>query len=362
MKGENEMSGKLNVAIIGQGRSGSGIHGTYFLTEEAKKMFKVVAVADLIEARREKAKEDFGCDVYEDYREFYKRDDIDLVVNSTFSHLHFPVTLDLLEHKMNVVVEKPFSKYAMECEKMIKAAKDNDVMLSVFQQSRLAPYYMRIREIADSGILGKIHQVSISFSGYCRRWDWQCSHRYYAGVLLNTGPHPMDQALQWLDTDDMPQVFSVLKKINSTGDAEDYAKVILTYPDRPLVDVEINCANAYSDGRIYTISGDRGSLKSTYTEITYKYFDEKPIPEFRFEPITTQDGVTPGYCTEELTWHEVTEKLDGTAFDAGTSNYYQNIYNHLTKGEELVIKPEKILQQIKVAELIHAQNPMEMKY
>ena len=42
--------------------------------------------------------------------------------------------------------------------------------------------------------------------------------------------------------------------------------------------------------------------------------------------------------------------------------FYQNIYNHLTAGEPLVIRPEKIKQLVQIMELIHAQNPMEMKY
>ena len=40
---------KLNLAIIGQGRSGYSIHGEYLLTEEAKKLFNVVAVVALPE-------------------------------------------------------------------------------------------------------------------------------------------------------------------------------------------------------------------------------------------------------------------------------------------------------------------------
>lgn len=43
-------------------------------------------------------------------------------------------------------------------------------------------------------------------------------------------------------------------------------------------------------------------------------------------------------------------------------NYYNNIYNHLVNGEELIIKPEKVLQQIRVIELVHAQNPMSTIY
>lgn len=352
---------KLNIAIIGQGRSGRDIHAKHFLTEEGKALYNVVAVVEWDEARRNRAKGEFSCDVYDDYRDLFDRKDIDLVVNATFSHEHFPITLDLLEHELNTVVEKPFARYAAECEKMIQTAKANSVMLCIFQQSRFAPYYKRIKEIIESGVLGKLHQIHISFSGYSRRWDWQCSKKYYGGALLNTGPHPMDQALDLLNTDDMPNVFSVLKKINSAGDAEDYVKVILTYPGRPLIEVEINCADAYSDFN-YRISGDRGSLKGTFQELQYKYFDSIPLPQLTLEPLRGVDGISPAYCSEDLTWHEKKEVMQGTAFEIGTSRYYRNIYNHLTAGEELVIKPEKILQQIRVAELIHAQNPMPTKF
>ena len=342
------MSKKLNVAIIGQGRSGRDIHGAYLLTDDAKELFNVVAVVDFDEDRRKRAADEFNCDTYEDYKELFNRNDIDFVVASTFSNLHYPVTMDLLNHKMNVIVEKPFSRYSMECEQMINAAKKNGVMLSVFQQSRLAPYYMRVKEIINSGVLGKIQHISINFSNYARRWDWQCSQRMYGGELLNTGPHPMDQALDLMDTDDMPNVFSVLKRINNSGDAEDFVKVILTYPDRPLIEVEINHCDAYSD-HIYRVCGDKGSMRATISGAKWKYFDEKPLPELELKPLRGADGIRPAYCSEKLEWHEFEETFSGSAFDAGTMNYYHNIYNHLVNGEELVIKPEKMYGFLKLS-------------
>ncbi len=352
---------KLNVAIIGQGRSGRDIHGQYFLTDAAKELFNVVAIVDLIEGRRERAKKAFGCDVYEDYKELFKRDDIDLVVNSTFSHEHFPITMDLLKHKKNVLVEKPFSKYVMECEKMINTAKENDVKLFVFQQSHFAPYYEKVKEIIQSGKLGKVFEVHFQFSGFFRRWDWQCSNRFYAGNLLNTCPHPMEMALDLLDTYDMPTVNSWLKITNSVGDAEDYVKVVLTYPDRPLMQIDSKPIDAYSD---YTIKvcAEKGSVKATPTAIQWKYHNDKPLPSLVLEPLCAEDGITPAYCSETLEWNEFKEDFEGTAFDVGTRKLYENIYEHMVNGGELVIKPEKVAQQIRVMELIHAQNPLPTIY
>ena len=355
------MGKKLNVAIIGQGRSGRDIHGKYFLTDEAKELWNIVAVVDRNPDRLARAKELWNCDTYAEYPELFGRTDIDLVVNSTYSNDHPSVSIDLLRHGFNVVSEKPFARYGYECEQVIAAAKESGKMFTIFQQSHFVPYITKIHEVLDSGLLGKAHHISIKFSGFARRWDWQCSKRMYGGSLLNTGPHPFEHAITFLDTDDMPNVFSVLKRINSAGDAEDYVKCILTYPDRPLIDIEIVSQDAFND-RIYDIYCERGSIKCSGSKITYKYHDEKPMPELQLTPLMGPDGISPAYCSEKLEWHTVEEPIVGNAFNVGSAMFYQNIYNHLTAGEPLVIRPEKIKQLVQIMELIHAQNPMEMKY
>ena len=352
---------KLRVAIIGQGRSGRNIHGHFFRSEENTK-YEVVAVVDRLEKRRVRAREEYGCDVYADHRELYGRTDIDLVINCTYSHLHYPVTMDLLTHGFNVVVEKPFSAHAEECDAMIRAAKENNVMLCIFQQSHFAPYYQRIHEIIESGVLGRLVQVSIHFSGFARRWDWQCSQRYYGGCLRNTGPHPMEQALDILDCDEMPTVVSRLDNANCFGDAEDYCKILLLMPGKPVIDVEISSCDAYSD-YTYNIQGTRGSLRATLTHIEYQYFCENEAAKQKLilDSLENEQG-EPVYCRETLNWHKVEENLDGTAFDVGTKLYYDMIYDHLVNGAELVIKPEKIRQQIAVMEEVHRQNPMPIRF
>ncbi len=348
---------KLRVGIIGQGRSGRDIHGAYFRSEAGRELYEVAAVSDLIEARRDRAVKEYGCDVYEDYGKLLERDDLDVVVNSTFSYLHCPISIEALKAGKNVVCEKPFSKYSMECEEMIRAAEEAGKTLTVFQQSRVAPYFTRIREIIASGLLGEVQQITIRFSGFSRRWDWQTSLRYYGGCLQNTGPHPLDQALTLLDYDGMPTVFSQLRRINSAGDAEDYAKLILTAPGKPLIDLEINPSDAYSDFT-YRIAAKRGSLSATTSKIRWKYFDDCPMPAFTFEPITGADGLSPAYCSERLTWHEAEEDMTGNAFDAGPVIFYRNLYKHLTLGADLLIKPQTLLWQIRIMELVHAQNPL----
>ena len=185
------------VAIIGQGRSGRDIHA-YSLGKMPDK-YQVVAVVDLLEERRIRAKEELGCDVYADYRELFQRDDIDLIINASYSHMHVPITLDCLNHGYHVLCEKPLARRAAEVDTLIAAAQENDKILAIFQQSRYAPAFRKLSEVIDSGVLGRIVQISIAYNGFARRWDWQTLQEYNGGNLLNTGPHPVDQLCSSLE-------------------------------------------------------------------------------------------------------------------------------------------------------------------
>ena len=182
---------KLNVAIIGQGRSGKDIHGKYYRSED-NKYYNVKYVVDADEFRRGVAEEIYpGCKTFSDYKELFAFDDIDLVVNASFSQMHYPITKDLLLHGKNVLVEKPFGRSRYECDELIKIAKDKNVTLAVFQQTFFAPFYVFTKELAGSGKLGEIKQISVRYNGFARRWDWQTLQKNCAGSTYNTGPHPI---------------------------------------------------------------------------------------------------------------------------------------------------------------------------
>ena len=106
---------KYKIAIIGQGRSGRDIHGAFLKTEE-NVYFEVAAVVEADEFRREMARKEYpGCKVFADYQELFGETDLDLVVNASYSDMHYPITKDLLEHGFNVLVEKPFARNYYEC-------------------------------------------------------------------------------------------------------------------------------------------------------------------------------------------------------------------------------------------------------
>lgn len=350
---------QIRVCILGQGRSGRDIHGHYFLTQKDK--FKIVAVVDILEDRRKRAESEYGCETYSDYHDIFERNDIDLVVNATPSYLHVPITLDLLNRGFNVLCDKPLARKVEDVDMLIEASKKSGKLFAIFQQSRFAPYFVQVRKVINSGILGRIVQISIAFNGFARRWDWQSIQEYNGGNLLNTGPHPLDQALQFFGTDTMPEVTCIMDRANSFGDAEDYVKLILHEQGRPVIDLEISSCCAYPSFT-YNVQGTNGGLKGSMEHIDWKFFKPEEAPRQHLErtPLCKPDG-TPAYCNEQLKWYEESWDVpeeQKNLFITISSEYYNMLYNTLTTGAPLEVTPQQVRQQIAVIEECHRQNSL----
>ena len=343
----------LNVGIIGQGRSGFAIHANNLklMTEQ----YKIAAVCDIDEDRLEFIKNEIDCDRYTDYKELLKRDDLDIVVNSTPSHLHLPIGLEILESGHNLLCEKPLARRVSEVDALINKSKETGKLFAIFQQSRFAPYFTQVKKVIDSGVLGKIITVKIAFSGFDRRWDWQTVKEFNGGNLLNTGPHPMDQALQIFGTDMMPEVFCLMNKVNSFGDAEDDVKVILHGKGRPTIEIDISSCDAYPY-YTYHVNGTNGGLTGKMDHMEWKYFKPEEAPHQELQRGSLPDR---GYCSETLNWYEdkwdvPEDRADLFTFIATT--FYKELYKTIIEGAPLKVTHEQVRQQIAVIEECHRQN------
>jgi scyllo-inositol 2-dehydrogenase (NADP+) len=351
---------QLKVAIIGQGRSGRDIHA--YSLSKLPDIYRIVAVADESEERCNLARTDYGCDTYADYRELFALRDLDLIVNASPSHLHVTITLDCLNHGFNVLCEKPLARTKAEVDILSTAAVKAGKVLAVYQQSRYSPAFTQVKKVIDSGVLGRIVQVGIAYNGFARRWDWQTLKAKNGGNLLNTGPHPVDQALQLFGPGEMPQVTCMMDQANSFGDAEDYVKLILRGEGHPNVEVEISSCCAYPTFN-YHVQGTQGGLKGTFDRLDWKYFkpEETQNQKLVSSYLKTADG-KPAYCTEELKWYEeswvVPTEQGKDMFHSMATAYYSMLHNTLLNGEPLEVTLSEVRRQIAVIEECFRQNPL----
>lgn len=353
---------RLRVAMIGQGRSGYGIHGKYFASE-GNDVAEVVAAVDPLEIRRKLAEERYGCPTYEHYTDLYNIEGIDLVINATVSADHYEVTKELLEHGFNVLVEKPFTKTEAEARELMALAEEKGVLLAVFQQSLFAPNFTKVKELIATGKLGKIVEISINYAGFARRWDWQTLQCCCGGSVYNTGPHPIGQALELLGWDEETKlVYSKLDTTITSGDAEDHAKLLLTAPGKPMIEISLTATDAFGEPA-FKVQGTAGTLIATAKEWKMKYSDPnhwEPRPVSR-ETLVGEGG-KPIYCTETLEWIEEEGTIEGTVFTVATHKFYHMLADAIFEGKAMEIVPEYAARTVAVIEACHKQNPLPVRY
>jgi predicted dehydrogenase len=353
----------LKVGIAGFGRSGYGIHWRWLQHDEK---FQVVAVADCLPERREDAvKEIPGVRIYEDYAELLNKEkELDLFVNATPSRFHVEASKMALELGNNLLSEKPSARTVAEFDELTAAAEKAGVMFYPFQNSRFYHYFNKIKEVIDSGRLGEIIQIRSIWSGFSRRWDWQTLQCEMGGNLLNTGPHPVDQAIA-LFGDGYPEVFCRMRSIQPLGgDAEDFCSITLYGENKPQIEILLSNYLAYPQGKHYNVSGSLGGLSGDHFNLEWKYYDTDTAPKQEMWEPWSKDR---GYCSEQLSWTEESWKYnDESSSNAGgfTLNsqlLYANLYDVLVNGAEQVIKLDQVRRQIYVIEECHKQNPLPRK-
>ncbi|RAP75967.1 Gfo/Idh/MocA family protein [Paenibacillus montanisoli] len=349
----------LKVGIIGQGRSGRDIHG--LTLAQLPDHYQIAAIADSLPERQQLAEKEFGCKAYATWQEMVANEELDLVVNASPSHQHVPISLELLNRGLNVLCEKPLARTAEEVDQLIEASERNGKLLAVFQQSRYLPAYVRIREVIESGVLGRIVQMDFTSSRFARRWDWQTLQRNNGGSLLNLGSHVIDQALQLFGSDAMPDIACVMERANTFGDAEDYVKILLQGQGRPTVDIEVSSCSVFP-GDMFVIQGTNGGLRGNNERLEWRYFkpEEAPAQQLITEPLVDKNGL-PSYCRETLTWHSDKWEL---ALPNGKDEYpymaeqlYFMLHRTIVDGDPLEITPQQVRRQLAVIEACRRQNP-----
>jgi predicted dehydrogenase len=343
------MDQPIKVGIAGQGRSGWGIHAR--LLEPLDDRYQVVAVADRLPERQAEAAERFSCRTYPDLNGMLEDDEVELVVNALPSHLHPSGSIAALQAGKHVVCEKPMAVRTLDADAMIEAARQAGRVLTIFQNYRYDPDYQKVQAVIASGVLGRIVLIRMAWQGFGRRWDWQTLQEYDGGTLNNTGPHPLDMALQ-LFGPTKPEVFCHLERTLTLGDAEDHVKLILHGPDAPMVDLEITSACAYAQDP-WLVMGTQGTLAGTRSELRWKYLDPAQL-----EPREVDERPTPdrSYNRETIEWTE--ESWDRSEY-AGPrhTGFYLDLYETIRGNKPLFITPESVRRQVEVLEECHRLCP-----
>ena len=154
-------SGPVSIVAIG---AGNRTHKYLEYIGKYPELVRLVGVVELNDIRRNKVAERFGLDAsccYSDYREFFRRPlQADAVMICTPENMHFEPTMQAIEAGYHILLEKPIAQTLEECLAISEAARKKGVLVSVCHVLRYHPYFMKIKELVESGELGQIISIN----------------------------------------------------------------------------------------------------------------------------------------------------------------------------------------------------------
>jgi len=155
---------KIRIGVIGTGLIGLTHLERYAELEDAE----VVAVCDINEQAARQAAYKFNIrDVYTDFRELLKRDDIVAVDVCLHNNFHAPVTNAALQAGKHVYCEKPIAGTYIDGKSMIEMAEDTGKMLHIQLNTLYKKETHAAMALIEDGALGKIYHARAT--GFRRR-------------------------------------------------------------------------------------------------------------------------------------------------------------------------------------------------
>lgn len=145
----------FNWGILGPG----GIAKAF--AEDLKKLegHSIAAVGSRTLSNAQSFANTFGGTAYGSYEELVADPHVDAIYVATPHPAHKENVILALNAGKPVLCEKPFSVNASEAQQMVDAAHKNGVALMEAMWARFLPHYAQVREIIQSGVLGKIHTI-----------------------------------------------------------------------------------------------------------------------------------------------------------------------------------------------------------
>ncbi len=197
---------KIKAAILGYGDR------SYWYSQYAfdrPDELEIIAVIDVNAFKLQRAKERFslGDDMLFDCLEDFLAKDIrcDVVINGTMDEAHYDTSMKLLNGGYNLLLEKPITGNVEELLEIESLAKEKGCKVVVCHVLRYTPYYRRIKELIDSGEIGKIVNMEMNehvwhghFVNAYVRGKWRSEKECGSSFLLAKCCHDTD-LMCWLN-------------------------------------------------------------------------------------------------------------------------------------------------------------------
>jgi scyllo-inositol 2-dehydrogenase (NADP+) len=331
----------LNVALVGFGLSGRYLQAPFFIANPNFNLKTVVTVSQnpqLVYPSVQAAKS---------LDEVLSDTEIDLVSICTPSHTHFDYAKQCLLAGKHVLVEKPFTATAAEAEELISLAKKQGKVLSIFQNRRFDSDFMTVKKVVENQLLGDLVAFEIHFDRHKpilnpKRWKEAVTPAN--GILYDLGAHIIDQTIVLFGKPNSVVGDTFIQREGSEIDDAfhirlDYGKLKVILKSSLLVREE---------GPRYILHGTKGSFVKYGLDVQEDHLKAGLMP--RMEGFGVESSEKWGILNTEINGQHFRGHIET---EVGNWDFlFQNLYEAIAEGKELLVKPEEVLEQIKIIEIV----------
>ncbi|MFK7971524.1 MAG: Gfo/Idh/MocA family protein [Bacteroidia bacterium] len=223
---------------------------------------------------------------FTDYTKMLAETDANIISICTPHGLHAEMTIAAAEAGKHILVEKPMALSVEDCNRMIAAAKANNVELMVVKQNRYNKPIALARKAIEEGKLGKVYLVECNVlwnrhAGYYNDSNWRGSKDLEGGALHTQVSHFIDLLIWWFG--DVVSAKTSIQTQMQPIEIEDTGITALQFSSGVMGNlVWTTCVyNKNYEGSI-TIVGEKGTIKiggRYLNQIDFWDVQSYPLPE-----------------------------------------------------------------------------------
>lgn len=239
--------------------------------------------------------------IYDDYNDMFTDSDVDVIYITTPHNTHIEFMKKAIRNGKHILVEKSITLNSRELNEAMKLAALHNVVIGEAMTIYHMPVYKKIKEILDSGRLGKVNLITMNFGSYK---EYNMNNRFFnrnlaGGAMLDIGVYALS-FIRYFMTEKPDKLLSQLKKAPTGVDEQaglllmnndgQMATVMLSLhskqPKRGMVSCEkgyieiMEYPRAFEAAVTYTESGEKELVKEgdTRDALIYELLDmEKAI-------------------------------------------------------------------------------------
>jgi len=258
-------SRRYNAGVIGYGLSAKVFHIPLLLVVPE---FKLHAIVQRSPKPEDNAEEDHpGVKVWRSADEMVKDEELDVVIVTTAPDTHLSLAKLALEAGKHVVVEKPFTPTSEEAQELIRLAKKQNRLLTVYQNRRWDSDFLTLSKYIKNGSLGRVVEFETHFDRYRPdppKASWKLAQPAGA-VIYDLGTHLMDQVVHLYGIPRRVTGILLNQREHNPSEFEDSCTVLLHY-DGMLATIKAGVVSPEVSQLRYWVRGEKGSFKKYHLD------------------------------------------------------------------------------------------------